>query len=341
MHIMMKGISHKTAPLWFREKFSMGKMSIRKKLVFLQRQNGVGGGIILSTCNRVEIYVLAEEIDIGEETLNRMMYCDMSPDEKGCGSFYSYKNQDAVRHLFRVASGIDSQVLGETQIMSQVRCAWEESQGLHIEECFALDELFRLALIVARRAHAKTAISQGNVSVSSVAMNKCRQSLKDLATKTVLIIGAGKVAHRMATYFKEERMHAIFVSNRTYSKARDFAKLCDGEVVHFDKLYDRIRDVDIVIGATSAPHAMIHYPQVADIMQGRRHPLLMIDLGVPRDIEAQIRDINGVALYDLDDLKNMIEENYALRESEIPKVEKIIDFNCAKFFSLLKDKVLA
>lgn len=339
MHILMKGISHKTAPLLIRERFSLGHKGSQSKLTLLRSQEGIKGGVIVSTCNRVEVYVVARDRSRGEEILNTVLCFNVDMncfDEK---LFYTYADEAAITHLFRVTSGVDSQVLGETQIMAQIRSAWEDAQEYEVS-CPILDELFHSALIVARRSHSKTAISRGNVSVGSVAMHKCQEQLKTLVDKTVLIIGAGKIAHLMASYLKKAHMHAIFVSSRTFERAKKLAHMCNGEAVHFDVLPEKIGDVDIIMSSTSAPHPMIQHNQIVDVMRNRNQPLLMIDLGVPRDITPSIRNIAGVLLYDLDDLKNVIEKNYALREGEIVKVDDIVKRYCDKFCQNIEHRLL-
>lgn len=338
MHLLMKGISHKTAPILIRERFSFGRKGLQGKLALLRSQEGIKGGVIVSTCNRVEVYVVAQDHAAGEEVLNTVLCFNVDINRFDEKLFYTYADKDAVTHLFRVTSGVDSQVLGETQIMAQVRSAWEDAQEYEVS-CPILDKLFHSALIVARRSHSKTAISRGNVSVGSVAMYKCQEQLKTLAGKTVLIIGAGKIARLMASYLKKAHMHAIFVSSRTFERAEKLAHMCNGEAIHFDVLPEKIGDVDIIMSSTSAPHAIIQHNQIVDVMRNRNQPLLIIDLGVPRDIAPSIRNITGVLLYDLDDLKNVVEENYALREGEIVKVDGIVKRYCGKFYQNIEHRM--
>ena len=332
MYILLKGISHKTAPLLIREQFSLSShKGLQNKMLFMREQVGLQGGMILSTCNRVEIYVITHNKALGKDILNNIMYHAVQKDHIDQTVFYELVDEEAVQHLFRVVCGIDSQVVGETQIMAQIRSAWECAQEFELN-CPLLDKLIQSALIVARRAHATTAISQGNVSVSSVAMKKCREYFYSLNDKKVLILGAGKVAGLIVSYLKKYHMYAIFVANRTYETAVKLANLCHGEAIHFDLLSKRIHDVDIVISSTSASHTLIKHQQIMDVMKNRDKPLFMVDLGVPRDIESTIRDISGVSLYDLDDLKNVVEENFVLRSNEVIKVNRIINYHCEKFF---------
>ncbi|RJP61832.1 MAG: glutamyl-tRNA reductase [Candidatus Auribacter fodinae] len=332
MHILLKGISHKTAPLLIREQFSLSSHNgFQKTMLFMREQAGLQGGMILSTCNRVEIYIITQNKALGRAILNNVMYCDAGKDHIDPTAFYELVDEEAVRHLFRVVCGIDSQVLGETQIIAQIRSAWECAQELDLS-CPFLDKLIQSSLIVARRVHAKTAISQGNVSVSAVAMKKCRDHFQNLNDKKVLILGAGKVARMMVSYLKKDNMHAIFVANRTYETAVELANLCHGEAIRFDLLSERIRDVDIIISSTSAPHILIKHQQILEVMKKRNKPLFMLDLGVPRDIEPSIRYLSGISLYDLDDLKSVVDENIALRSNEIIKVNRIVNDHCEKFF---------
>lgn len=322
MNIILAGISHKTAKLETRERFSMRSKLVKDFLLRSINESGLKGGVVLSTCNRMELY--AETDDESGAGLIRALsgYFSISSREIE-DHFYQKRGTDAIEHLFSVASGMDSQVLGETQVASQVRSAWERSREFGVSSG-CIDGIFRKAIAAARRVHAETALSRGNVSVCSVALRKCGECFGSLEGRSVLIVGSGKIARLMAKYIADTAMRAVFVANRTYGRAVALAGECSGEAIHFDKLFEKIKTVDIVITSTSAPHLLIKSGLIRAVKEERLKRLVMIDLGVPRDIDPAVRSIEGVSLFDMDDLKSVVEESYSLRQKEIPKAKRII-----------------
>lgn len=335
MNLIVIGINHKTAPVNVREKFSFTKKQMEESLAKLKESCLVSGAVILSTCNRTEIY-----IDLPAEE---------SPDFSGVKSFvfdiyntteaereryfYILERHEAIIHLFRVASGLNSQVLGEAQILGQVKSAWilaqqrETTSGL-------LDRLFEKAQEVGRITRIETGISQGNISIGSLAIDMLEERFDDLCERSVLIIGAGKIGALVSKYLKERNMRGIFVANKTYSKAVELANSCAGRAVDFLGLEKELKDVDIVISSTSSPHIILKKEAVAQIMQARVKPLFIMDLAVPRDVEASVKQIKGVSLCDLDDLQFIIEENHDKRKKEAELAEKIVQGEALKFFKL-------
>jgi glutamyl-tRNA reductase len=238
--------------------------------------------------------------------------------------FYILEDEQAIKHIFRVASGLDSQVLGETEILGQVKSTWLISRESGITNDF-LDTVFEKAIEVGTTVRQNTRISHGNVSVGSVAIKMLRGRFRSLQDKAVLIIGAGKVAGLMSKYLKKERIKGFFVSNRTHAKACELADECGGEAINFDRLQEKFRTVDIVISSTASPHIILKKKAIEEVMNTRQKRLLLLDLALPRDIDPGVRDIAGVFLYDLDDLNYVIEKNYNNRKKEAVRVEEMIE----------------
>ncbi|MDI6606359.1 MAG: glutamyl-tRNA reductase, partial [Candidatus Omnitrophota bacterium] len=281
--------------------------------------------VILSTCNRTEIYAFfSDNKDCGTR-LMEFLCAQFSAQARMIKKyFYIFKDEEAIRHIFKVACGLDSQVLGETEILGQVRSAWSTSRAAGLTNCF-LDAVFEKAVETGAAVRQSTKISQGNVSIGSVAMKMLKGRFRSLKNKTALIIGAGKIAGSMSKYLKNEQIKGFFVSNRTYPRACELARECNGEAIRFNRLHEKLNAVDIVISSTASPHIILRKPLMEEVMDTRRKPLLLLDLAVPRDIDPAVRDIGGLILYDLDDLKCVIEENYNNRKKEAVRVQEMIE----------------
>jgi glutamyl-tRNA reductase len=325
MRLLLIGINHKTAPLKVRERISFNKKQLKDALMELKKMDLVFGTVILSTCNRTEIYIHLSKINSGLQKTKRFIYRRFQVKEDGLKRyFYILENNiDVARHIFRVASGLDSQVLGETQILGQVKSAWTVARDLGVTSEL-LDGLFDKAVKMGKIVRRETKISQGNVSIGSVAIKICEDRLQDLQDKSVLIIGAGKIGTLISKYLKDRNIKGIFVSNRTYEKARELALNCGGEAINFSRLKEKLKTVDIVISSTASPHLVLRKETLTEVMHTRKKPLLIMDLALPRDIDPEAKDIPDIALYDLDDLKSVVEENYNKRIKEANLAEKII-----------------
>jgi glutamyl-tRNA reductase len=325
MGLIVIGISHKTASIKVRERFSFTRERIRESQNQLKESDGVKGIVILSTCNRTEIYAYspADKECMGRliEFLSGQFNAQIRIIKK---YFYIFSDKEAIRHIFKVACGLESQVLGETEILGQVRSAWLTSRSAGLTNCF-FDTVFEKAVDVGAAVRQSTKISQGNVSIGSVAIKILKSRFRSLRNKTALIIGAGKIASLMSKYLKDEEIKGFFVSNRTYPRACELARECNGEAVHFNRLHEKLNAVDIVISSTASPHLILKKRLMEEVMDTRRKPLLLLDLAVPRDIDPAVRDIDGLILYDLDDLKCVIEENYNNRKKEAVRVEEMIE----------------
>lgn len=338
-NLIVIGINHKTAAVKVREKFSFSAKKIDEALRNLKDSRLVNGAVILSTCNRAEIYL---EVDFknshqGLERLKTFIFQIYKAESSDIERyFYILENSDCLKHLFRVASGLDSQVLGETQILGQVKSAWliacDKKTSTDI-----LDKTFKKAQGVGEKVRAETGISQGNTSLGSIAINMLEGKFNDMRNRTVLIIGAGKIGTLVSKYLKEKNMHGIFVANRTYERALELAEICAGKAIDFCKLAGELENVDIVISSTSSPHIVLKKDTLERIMAMRTKPLFIMDLAVPRDVDPAAKEIAGVSLLDLDDLKYALNGNQDKKRKEALLAEKIVERELDSFLGLKQE----
>ncbi|MCM8778912.1 MAG: glutamyl-tRNA reductase [Candidatus Omnitrophica bacterium] len=323
MSLFILGISHKTSPLAVREKYSFPKKKISETLIKFSQNRILNGIVILSTCNRTEIYVTTDFIDEARVFLLN----ELGIKNNELGYFYFFLERDVVGHLFRVASGLDSQIIGETQILGQVKSAWQQARILEVIDRL-LDTVFERAIETCLKVRRGTEISKGKISIGSVVMELIKTKFNFLSDKRILIIGVGKISELVLRYLKKERTDTVFVANRTYEKALRLAEHIDGEAVRFDRLREKLRDADVIISATASPHLIIKREDLVDI----KKPILIIDLAVPRDVSPEVRNIEGIELFDLEDLNFLIEKNLEKRKREIPKAEEIVEKETEKLW---------
>ena len=329
--IFVFGVNHKTAALDIRERVSFSQHELSRALISLCGYPLIQGSVILSTCNRVEIYVSSSSmacLDSVEEFLCDFHRLKINPEPYS----YTYKNEDAVRHIFRVVSSLDSMVIGEDQIFGQVREAYLSARSCESVDS-SLSLLFEETIKVGKKIRVETQIGKGAVSVSTAAIKLAKEAMKSLKDKEVLIIGAGKIGEITVKNLASKGIKTICVANRTYQKAVKLAEVFGGRAVRFDALDELLEKIDIVISSTSAPHFIIKKDIVSRVMSRRESPLFFIDLGVPRNIEADVSLIENVYLYDIDDLTNVKDKNLEKRYQEVEKAVKIIDSAVDSFAS--------
>ncbi|BAF59152.1 MAG: glutamyl-tRNA reductase [Pelotomaculum sp.] len=326
MLILVVGLNHRTAPVEVREKLSFSAKSLQGALAQLKSYPVIEGCAILSTCNRTEIYAATLEMDDG---LNAIW--DFLSRWSGVGiseikNFtYSHTLYDTIRHLFRVAAGLDSMILGETQILGQVREAYQ--RAIEYESTNrVLNTLFQQAITVGKRVRTETGIDRNAVSISYAAVELARQHLGSLDGRSVLVIGAGKMSELTARHLVANGVSSVIVSNRSFERAVALAEQFRGRAVRFDELYRCMEAADIVISCTAASHCVVKAEEVSRVMDKRRgRAIFMVDIAVPRDIEAEVGNLAGVTLFDIDDLKNVIDQNLAERKQAAVKAEEIIE----------------
>lgn len=335
MQVFLLGLSHQTAPVEVRERLAISPAHLPRALRYVRQSCGAPEAAILSTCNRTEIYVAGDaRVAHRLERFLKKFHAAHSIKEASLQDLSTclYRNQDAAtaHHLFRVASGVESLVLGESEILGQVKVALESAraQGA-LGPC--LDELFRRAIGCGKRAREETTIGRGAQSVGTAAVELARQIFGPLKNHTVLILGAGKISSLTAKSLVASGAHEVIVANRTHERARELASTlraagAEAEAVSWDELPQRLIEADIVIASTHAPHTVLSAAQVETAMKARgRRPLFLIDIAVPRDIDAGAHKLDDVFLYDIDDLKNVVAQNRASRSGEIARVENIVE----------------
>ncbi len=315
------GLSHHSAPLEALERLALSPEEVA---VFYQRAQGLDAGVlVLSTCNRTEIYAhgsapLAERLSalLGEVTGPHR-----APDVR---HLYAKRGRDALEHLFRVAAGLDSMILGEAQILGQVKAAFEEACA-RLAPAPAFERAVRAALAAGRRSRGETEIGKGAVSVASAAVHLCTRIYSDLSRHTALVVGAGETGQLLAEHLKAQGAGRLRITNRTFARALELARAVDGEAVRYEDLAAAIAEADVVACAVRAPAPIIDRPTLERATQSRGQPLVVLDLGLPRNVEASAQDLRNVFLNDLATLRQVVDANLARRKKEVPRVLAIIE----------------
>ncbi|MGD2179135.1 MAG: glutamyl-tRNA reductase [Anaerolineae bacterium] len=329
-NIVLVGLNHKVAPVAVREKLAFGTRLLEDALQrFSADPAGCGDygdeGVILSTCNRLEIYTVASCLDAGQDAVCSLLEdCHGESREAFAPYLYSRADEQAAGHLFSVAAGLDSMVLGEHQILGQVTGAMEVA----LEQGAAgkvLSSLFRHAIEAGKRARTETAISQGTTSISHVAVELARKIFGDLSACRVLLVGAGEMAELAAQALVECGVAGLSILNRTRERAERLAARFDARPLAWEELEFALPWADIVIASTGAPHAIFRRENVSQaLIQRRRRPLFFIDIAVPRNVEPAVEELEGVYRYDIDDLQRVVEDSLAERRREVPRVDTIV-----------------
>ncbi len=325
MELVVIGINHKTAPVEIREKFSFSPEDAIKANRLLKETVLLKEGLVLSTCNRVEVYAVAgadkDYVNDVKNFLGRFHDLNISDYED---RIYVHKGKKAVEHLFGVAAGLDSMVIGEMEILRQVKKAYQGARE-NLSTGKVLNRLFEKALNTAKKIRTQTLIGRGAVSVGSAAVGLAKKILGGLNGRMAMIVGAGAVGEQLIVYLKKNGISSILVANRTLEKAEILAERFAATAMAFGDFKNRLAEVDIVIASTGAPHCIIRKEEIIPLMPKRKQkPLFIIDLAVPRDVEAQVNTIDNVYLYDIDDLERIVDENIKLRRNELDGCSRII-----------------
>ena len=334
MALFVAGLSHRNAPVELRELLALDEDKLRELLRDLAGTGVVREAIILSTCNRVEAYAVAEVPGEARAAVFRQL-CRHRGVEPATveAALYTYAEGDAIRHAFRVASSLDSMVIGEPQILGQVKDAFALAQSCEVVGP-ALHSLFTQAFAVAKKVRTETEIARHAVSVSFAAVELAKKIFAGLQGKAVLLVGAGKMSELAARHLVEHGVFPVYVTNRTWARAQEMARALSGTAMPFDELPTALGAVDIVITSTGAPEPVIRRDAVQRVMQGRRgRPLFFIDIAVPRDVEASVDALDDVYCYDIDDLKQVVDANLRERGREAHRAEALVDREVAKFLA--------
>jgi glutamyl-tRNA reductase len=326
------GVSHKTAPVALRERLSLPTGRSEDFLRDLRGDPEVQEAVAISTCNRTEVYVVAgDPVEAETVVLGALARrAGIRPTELA-GSMYALRNCDAARHLFRVAAGLESMVVGEAEVQGQVRRAWDDARATGASGVLT-DQLFGAALAAGRRVRAETAIARGHASISAVAVALAREVLGELDGRSAVLLGAGETSELTARALSEQGVEAIFVANRRQQRALALARRFGGQAAGLDELPDRLARADILVSATSSPHPIVGAAEVAEVMRARHgRRLLLVDLAVPRDIEPECGEVEGVALYDVDDLQAVVARNRSVRQAEARRAEGLVEEEIQRF----------
>jgi glutamyl-tRNA reductase len=324
MNLFCVGVSHHTANVETRERFAGGDEDTAMLAGKIGKE-----ALVLSTCNRVEIYGSSEQPVPTEEIVSALSQTQAQSDEAGI--FYRHDGEACARHLFRVVAGLDSMVIGETEIFGQAKKAYESARAAGRAGPL-LHRLFQRAFRVAKQVRSSTDITRGAVSVGSVAVELAGRIFGDLRERSVLVLGAGETSERTARALSSRGVTDLRVTNRTSQRAEDLAALVGGKVVPFENWTRQCHEVDILISSTSAEEPLLTPEVLAPMLHGRAdRPLFIIDIAVPRDVAPEVNKMDGVYLYDIDSLQSIADQSLAMRQQQISAAEKIIAEHVADF----------
>jgi len=337
MAIVVLGLNHKTAPVEVRERLHFPDRDLPEALGALGALPEVLERLILSTCNRVEVYAVVPEASGAREALQAFLAERRGvPPEAFTEALYLHAEREAARHLFRVASSLDSMVVGEHQIQAQVKEAYAIAGRLGATGPI-LNGLLERALHVAKQVRTETGIGAAPVSVASVAVDLAKRIFSDLAGRTVMVLGAGEMAELALTHLRDEGIRTIVVANRNHDRAVELAGRAGGRAVTFLQARDEMVGADIVISSTGAPHVLLGRDDVAEVVRRRHYrPIFLIDIAVPRNIDPKVNELDNVYLYDIDDLQGVVAANLSARKREAVRAEAIVDREAEQFGQWLR-----
>lgn len=333
--MVVVGLNHKTAPIDLLERLSIGAEDLPKALHQLCTYDHILESLVLSTCNRIEVYAVVSKFHGGAQDIRNFFaeFCHVAPEDFS-DHLYTYHDDGAIRHLFRVAAGIDSMVVGESEILGQVRRAYQAAEEEGVVHR-VLGAAFRQSFRVGKRARTETAVGRNPVSISSAAVELAKRAFSDasLEGKHVVIVGAGKMGRLAADALTSSGARRVTVVNRTDERAQALADALDVESLPFERLEEAIGAADIVICSTTAPQAVIDKDLIAGAMAGRDRELFIVDIAVPRDVDPSVAEVPRVVLRDIDDLRGVVESGIGGRLGEISKVEDILSEELQRFLA--------
>jgi glutamyl-tRNA reductase len=333
MKLLLIGVNHKTAPVEVRERFAIPEPRLPEAMRALVGQPGIEEGMIVSTCNRVEVLARTRN---GAGDLNGFLreYLRVDPAAHS-RHLYRYEDRDAVRHLFRVACSLDSMVVGEPQILGQVKEAYAAARAIGAVHS-QLDALVTRAFAVAKRVRSETAVGSSAVSVASVAVDLAKKIFGSLSGKHIYLVGAGKMSELAARHLMAHGAGKIMVANRTYDRACELAARFQGEAIHFDELYDTADRADIVISSTGSPEPIFRREHGEAFLARRKNrPMFFIDIAVPRDVAPEVNKLDGIFVYDIDDLQSVVAGHVSDRQREAQRAESIVAAEVERFTARL------
>lgn len=336
MNIIVVGLSHHSSPVELREKLAFDSSRIEEPLRELLSLPAIAEGIIVSTCNRVEVYAVTRDIAAGIAQIRRFLAeYHALPFDVVEPHLYGYHGEQAIRHVFRVASSLDSMVVGEPQVLGQIKAAYSYAAEYKASGLI-LNRFLHKAFSVAKRIRTETRIATAAVSISFAAVELAKKIFGDLSDKAVLLIGAGEMGELAAKHFVSAGVSDVLVANRTLARGERLAEEFGGHAVRFDDLIDHLHKADIVLSSTGASHYIIGPKAVAEVLRRRKlRPMFFIDIAVPRDIDPEVNELENIYLYNTDDLQGVVENNLEQRRGEAQKAEEIVAGEIGQFAAWL------
>lgn len=336
MPLFSLGISHATAPVAIRERMSFGPEQIPQALREITALTGIEEVAILSTCNRTEIYTNLEDIAVGAQ-LTDWLARERNPGDPDVRQrFYSHTDHDAVRHLFRVACGLDSMILGEPQILGQIKDAYELARQQHTAHSL-LHRLFQYSFTVAKQVRTDTRIGENPISVAYATTHLAKQIFSDFSKLTALLIGAGETIELVARHLREQGTGRMVIANRTLSRAHSIAQQFGGYAIGLQEIPAHLAEIDIVIASTGSPDIILDREMAEAAFKTRkRRPVLIVDIAVPRDIDAAVADLDDVYLFTIDDLQNAVDANLRSRQQAAREADVLIETHVQRFSEQLQ-----
>jgi glutamyl-tRNA reductase len=329
--LMVVGLNYRTAPVAVRERFWIAENRRYEALVQLSRAEGIDEVIVMATCNRTEFWLWTNDVTLAANSVMRLLAAEYGLKLCEWKHFYRLLDEAALLHIFRVASSLDSMVVGEPQVVSQVKQAWQQAQKVGATGRF-LDAVLQKALTVSKRVRTETGIGNAAVSIPYAAVELARQIFGTLENKKVLLLGAGKMSELSARGLLNHGASSVRVINRTLEHAAELAAKLDGRAIPFEDRWQHMADADIIISSTSCPHTILSREEAEIMIQDRTdRPLVIVDIAMPRDIDGGVRDVKGVFLYDLDDLENVVDHNAGEREAAAAAAQKILQSEAQGF----------
>ena len=332
MNIFCVGLSHHTAGVSLRERFAVDEAALAETLGRLRREAALHEVVLLSTCNRVEVYGRSDEPDLSVQKCEQLLQQSAGAE----ANFYHRPHMEGARHLFRVVCGLDSMVVGETEILGQVKDAYAAALDGGATGAM-LNRLFQQAFRVAKQVRTETAITRGSVSVGSVAVELAEKIFGDLSGCRVLLLGAGEAGARVARSLQSRGVRGLILSNRTFERAAELAAELGGMALHFDHWRGSLNDVDIVISSTASRERLLSVEELEPLVKSRGdRPLFLVDLAVPRDFDPALNQLEGVYLHDMDSLQAMAQRGMAEREKEVARCEELIAAQVDEFIEWVR-----
>ena len=344
MHLVLVGLSHHIAPIAMRERVNCSEIQLPSALLAAAERPGVREVVMLSTCNRMEIYAVVDAPHVSaayDQIVRHLADHHRVPAAELIPYLYTRQDQETALHLMRVTSGLDSLVLGEAQILGQVKAALRSAQAAGTIGS-ALTGLFQQSISAGRRTQSETGLGKGAFSIGHAAVDLAGKVFGELSQAGVLILGAGKMSEVTARHLRNSGVSSVLVANRTYARAEALADRLGGRAIHYDAFPEELLRADIVIASTAAPHPIINRAILAPVLRKRRgNPLILIDIAVPRDVDTDVSSLDNVFLYNIDDLQAVVAQEAHGRRSEVSRAEAILTEECARFVSWYRTREAA